>query len=86
MTTKQEQGPSRIIRVAAALDTRYSNPMVAALNRQRAAKSEKWREFWRSVASALQRPYHCQIWMQDEMRTWDEIRACQRAALAQVKP
>ena len=85
MNAKQqhEQEPSRAIRVAAALDTRYSNPLVAALNRQREAKSDKWRAFWRNVASALQRPYHCQSWMQDEMDAWARIRACQaRAALA----
>jgi hypothetical protein len=73
-----EDSMTKVIRVAAVLDLRYSNPQVCAFNRERAAKSDKWRAFWHDVANALHRPYHCQGWLQDEMRAWDAIRAHQR--------
>ncbi len=88
MTTQTKPAtplPNRIIRVAAAIDARYSNPQVVAFNRERESKSDKWRAFWRSVASALHRPYHCQSWMQDEMRAWDAIRAAQSSATFRVR-
>ena len=77
---QKELAALRVIAVAAAMDTRFSNPQVAAFNRERAAKSDKWRAFWRSVARALHRPHSCQMWMQDESDTGALIRA--RQALA----
>lgn len=77
---QHELAALRVIAVAAAMDTRFSNPQVAAFNRERAAKSDKWRAFWRAVAHALHRPYSCQMWMQDESNTWALIRAHQARA------
>ena len=68
----------RVIRAAAALDTKFGNPQVVAFNLASAASSERTREFWRTVARALHRPYACQSWMQDEMQTWDLIRRRQQ--------
>ena len=76
----QMEFSQRVIAVAAALDTRFGNPQVCALKRMDTAKNPRHKEFWRQVFSALMRPYSCQSWMQDEMDTWQRIRAVQEAA------
>jgi len=79
MTTKHTPATPlpRIIRAAAALDVRYSNPSVAARNRADHAKRHSIKAFWQSVMRALYRPYACQSWTNDDMRVWDAIRARQ---------
>lgn len=70
---------TRVIRTAAALDKAFSNPQLCAFNRVHLghSKTERGKQFWREVASVLDRPYRCQSWTQEQSDNWNAIRAAQ---------